>query len=745
MQMLPLFLYQIITQLNVSGKRLVSELRLSIEVFDVTKIILSDLLHAKLENSSFDIEIDPNVKWKLLYSAVYHIMTVMCPYKKYRQRETVTPWITADIYCNIRYRDSLVNLYMITKNDLYLTLMRQQRNIVNSMIESAKKVYISQLLDNNARNPKRFWKHINQFLKGDYSSYHVPNFKDPNDGSTVPSGQEPAFLDEFFCNISTRLGFGRNDNIDFTDNNYMDTYDRIDDMFDLYADPPTIGEVLLYSGDIEITKSSCVDGLTASVCKDLLILRPMYFVSIFQASFDTTIFPTARSKGMVTVIPKSGDLSDPSNWRPITQTPIFAKIMEKLVYVRVNNYFTENNILSPYQYGFRQGRSTQHAVFDLSKYIYSNLNHKKIVSTICLDVAKAFDSINHNILLYKMSRVGFSARSVDWFRSYLTRTQVVKFDNNILSELPVIAGIGQGTILGPMLFIFYINDIVTVLNHLKINMYADDCVLYTSGNEWNTMKDNIQPELSKIQLWYTDNRLKVNVEKSKVLLIGSRNKLGKIDMSKVITLGETSLTFAMKYKYLRVTLDSEMCLTNLLSDVKKIVSNRLYNLRKLRHYISENSALTIYKQTILPVFDYAGFMIISCNKSDRRDLQTIQNDALRTCYNVKRRDRLSMSAMHKKSQLLSLDQRRTLQLLNLMYMHKNNPYNLRVAPRQTRGADRQQFKVERYNNLKYKNSPFYKGAEFWNLLPLNIITSDTIFQFKKSLKTRYNTYVDVLS
>ena len=81
-----------------------------------------------------------------------------------------------------------------------------------------------------------------------------------------------------------------------------------------------------------------------------------------------------------------------------------------------------------------------------------------------------------------------------------------------------------------MLFIFYINDIVTVLNHLKINMYADDCVLYTSGNEWNTMKDDIQPELSKIQLWYTDNRLKVNVEKSKVLLIGSRNKLGKIDL-----------------------------------------------------------------------------------------------------------------------------------------------------------------------------------------------------------------------
>ena len=139
----------------------------------------------------------------------------------------------------------------------------------------------------------------------------------------------------------------------------------------------------------------------------------------------------------------------------------------------------------------------------------------------------------------------------------------------------------------------------------------------------------------------------------------------------------------------------------------------MFNLRKLRQYITEKSAIAIYKQTILPVFDYAGFMLISCNKSDRQDLHTIQNDALRTCYNVRRRDKLSVSNMHRRSHLLSLDQRRTLQLLNLMYLHKHNRRNIRIAPRNTRGADREQFVIERYNNLKYKNSPFYKGAQLW--------------------------------
>ena len=146
---------------------------------------------------------------------------------------------------------------------------------------------------------------------------------------------------------------------------------------------------------------------------------------------------TAWAMGVVTVIPKSGNLSDPSNWRPITQTPIFAKIFEKIVHKRFMNYFIENNILTNYQYGFRKGKSPQQAVFDLIKFIHSSLNHKKLISTICLDLAKAFDCINHEILLYKMSKIGFNVPTLNWFKSYLTRTQVVRLGDSISSRLSV--------------------------------------------------------------------------------------------------------------------------------------------------------------------------------------------------------------------------------------------------------------------------------------------------------------------
>ena len=185
-----------------------------------------------------------------------------------------------------------------------------------------------------------------------------------------------------------------------------------------------------------------------------------------------------------------------------------------------------------------------------------------------------------------------------------------------------------------------------------------------------------------------------------------------------------------------------MTLTNFYSDTKIQANNRLFNLWKLRYYITEKSALAIYKQTILPVFDYAGFLLISCNKSDRHSLQVLQNDALRTCFNVKRRDRLSITKMHKKAKLLSLEQRRSLQFLHFMYIHKENVNNIRNMPRSTRIARRDNFYVERYNNLKYKNSPFYKGVELWNLLPLDIATSDSLFQFKNSMKKKYKIFCD---
>ena len=273
--------------------------------------------------------------------------------------------MNADIYRAIRYRDRLVTLYKVTKKRLYLTLSKQQRNIVNSMIESAKKLYISSLLVNNASCPKKFWRHINLLLRGEKSTDQNVQFVDMQTRIPVPKGEEPNYLNDFFCNISTRLGF--NQDIVHYNDDYLHVDNDLNEVFSLLHDPPTIDELVLYSDDIDLSKGSGVEGINVQICKDLLKFAPIFFLDIFSVSLREGLFPKAWSTGTVTVIPKSGDLSDPSNWRPITQTQIFAKIFEKIVHNRLSTYLDQNNILSKYQYGFRKGRSTQQAIFDLTK------------------------------------------------------------------------------------------------------------------------------------------------------------------------------------------------------------------------------------------------------------------------------------------------------------------------------------------------------------------------------------------
>ena len=212
-----------------------------------------------------------------------------------------------------------------------------------------------------------------------------------------------------------------------------------------------------------------------------------------------------------------------------------SKLFEKIIYNRLSNHVYRNNILSKFQYGFSPNLSTQTASFDLAKNIYSSLSNKKIFGTACLDVSKAFDTVNHRLLLYKLRAIGLSAKSITWFTSYLQWSQALVFDNSVSLVLSNNSGIGQGTILGPIMFILYINDIVNHIGEARINMYAGDCILYCTGNTWDCMRTILKTTLCNISLWFDHKALKLNVKKSKCLIISTRTKL-KIHRSKLLIL-----------------------------------------------------------------------------------------------------------------------------------------------------------------------------------------------------------------
>ena len=260
------------------------------------------------------------------------------------------------------------------------------------------------------------------------------------------------------------------------------------------------------------------------------------------------------------------------------------------------------------------------------------------------------------------------------------------------------------------------------------------------------MFPKIRDGLQCFETWCVKNSLKLNARKSKALILGPTSKISSLNLDTEFSLNGQSLEYVNVYNYLGITLDQKMTLLPLLSKLKNVITHKIYSMVKIRDFITTKCALTIYKQTILPLFDYSGFITISCNVSDRLDLQTLQNNALRVCYNVKLRDRVAVKGMHDLSNLLSLEQRRQFQVLNLMFIYKNRHNDVqRIYNRVTRGANVFSFIRERYNCTKYRSSPYYKGSVLWDGLPHEAKRCVALQEFKKCLKKVYRSYNEKLS
>ena len=358
-----------------------------------------------------------------------------------------------------------------------------------------------------------------------------------------------------------------------------------------------------------------------------------------------------------------------------------------------------------------------------------------------MDVAKAFNCIDHEILFIKMERAGFGQTVIQWFRSYLTRSQRVNMDSKLSDVIPVRKGIAQGTVLGPILFIFYINNIFNSIKFVKMSLFADDCVMYLSGNNWNDIQRKMQLDFDAILEWTFRNSLRLNPSKSKAIIFGSRNKIANITFKTPFTMGRRQIGFVNNHTYLGIKLDSIMSLGALTKDIRKKITNKIFMLRKIRKYLTFEAAVAVYKQTILPIIDYTGCMLISCRKKDRNDLQPLQNDILRICNLSRISDRVSIVELHAKCKIISLEQRMRNQLLWLMYVLSRDVEFLNVPNRVTRRMDKIIFKVPAKILPIYERSPFYIGFNLWNELTKVVQESPDVYAFKKEIRKLNRVYM----
>ena len=320
-----------------------------------------------------------------------------------------------------------------------------------------------------------------------------------------------------------------------------------------------------------------------SLIPDLIIIPLAYIIIIM--SLLTGVYPDLLKLVKVIPIHKGGSTQDVNNYRSISLLSIFDKIIEKLMHNRLYTFLEHHNILFHNQFGFRKNNSTVHTLVQITQMIKVSIDSGKYGCGIFIDLKKAFDTVNHEILLTKLEHYGIRGNMLHWFKSYLSnRKQYVSINGKSSLPLDISCGVPQGSVLGPLLFLLYINDLPNTSNVLNFYLFADDTNLYYESNSLQELEKTINKELNKLYLWLNINRLSLNIDKTNYLIFHPYNKPMKKHMT--IKINKKAINEKVYIKYLGVLIDSTLNWKHQISNISKKISRAIGIMYKLRPFFT---------------------------------------------------------------------------------------------------------------------------------------------------------------
>jgi hypothetical protein len=673
---------------------------------------------------------DVNTAYKIFLDKFVEAYNIFCPVKSItlKRKAMNKPWMTDGLRRACQKKNRLYKKFLCQKNEHSELYYKNYKNTLTSALREAERSYYNSLLQRHIRDIKGTWRAINTIIgKGKTCNPFPTEFID--DGITISSSQEICdSFNRFFTEVGPKLA-EKIETIDESPLNYIQNTNQ----HSMLLRPASEFEVENIVKSCKKKDSNDYHDISMSTLQRVFVSIKAPITHICNLSLTSGIFPEKMKIAKVIPLYKSGDRDVFNNYRPVSLLPQFSKILEKIFNNRLESFINEYNILNEAQFGFRTKCNTTHALLKLIEGITDSIDKRKSTIGIFIDLKKAFDTVNHSILTQKLYKYGIRGLANDWIKSYLQgRKQFVSMNNHKSKLMSISCGVPQGSILGPKLFILYINDMCNVTQLFNYILFADDTNLFCSNDDVKVLNRQVNEGLVKLKRWFAVNKLSLNVEKTNYINFSA----AKSNTEMNLMIGDKNIQKVSYTKFLGVTIQENLSWKLHIAQICSKMMRAIGIMNRMKNLLPQHTLQMLYNTLVVPHMTYSCEVWGSTYSIHLIKIALIQKKAVRIIHRLNYLDHCEHLFDKKIMKFQDLNK---LKISIFMYKIKRKILPLSI---QNLFPSSNQSIITRQNNdfrLQYArtnnklHSLSYIGIRTWNSIPITIRNSSSLFIFKKLL------------